>query len=167
MKGKHSKRRLDLSEEIGTIELVILEDIISKMRRSAIEQITLANSGHPGAALGFAEMNLAIYYGSNINPKDPYAPGSDIVINSTGHYSASDYATLALLRFFPEDDLAHFRKAGSRYEGHVSHKVPGVWLDTGILGQGLSAATGFSIANKLLGHDDVNITAKMGDGEQN
>lgn len=160
------KRRLD-EWDLSPEDISYLEDICNKARGLIIEMTTLAESGHPGGALGRVEMDALIYYGAKINPEKPFALGSDRVIDSAGHYSAATYAILALLGFFPEKDLAHFRKAGSRYEGHVTHKVPGIWLDTGILGHGLSAAAGFSLANNLLGYDDVHITVKMGDGEQN
>ena len=161
------KRRLDQGD-LSSDNISELEQRVNAARGLIIEMTTLAESGHPGGALGRAEIDALIYYGAKIDPNNPFKPGSDIVIDSAGHYSAGTYATLAAIGIIPKKEVAtHFRKTGSRYEGHVTHKVPAIWLDTGILGQGLSAAVGFSLANKLLGYDDVHITVKMGDGEQN
>lgn len=159
-------RRLDEGDLTPT-NISNLERMVNAARGLIIEMTTLAESGHPGGALGRAEMDMLIYYGAKIDPDNPFKLGSDIIIDSAGHYSAGTYATLALLGYFSEKDAAsHFRQVSSRYEGHVTSKVPGIWFDTGILGQGLSAAIGFSLANNLLGYGDVHITVKMGDGEQ-
>jgi len=160
------KRRFD-GRELFEEDIFDLEVCANLIRTLVIQQTTLANSGHVGGPLGRAETDAVLYHGAKIDPKDPFNPESDIIIDSAGHYSAGTYAALALRGFFPQEDLAHFRKARSRYEGHVSHKVPGVWLDTGILGQGFSAGIGFSLANKLLGNNDSFVFVKMGDGEQN
>lgn len=159
--------RLD-NGSLKSNEISTLEQVANEARVLAIEMTTLAKSGHIGGALGSVEMDAAIFHGASIDTKDPFKRGSDIIVSSAGHYSANHYAVLALGRYLPDKDeaAAHFRKAGSRYEGHVSHKVPTVWWDTGILGQGLSAGVGFALAYKVLGLNDAHVTVKMGDGEQ-
>jgi len=160
------ERRLDQGL-LSSDEIAKLETLSKKIRGNIIEMITLANSGHIGGALGSVETRLLTYYGAKIDPNDPFNLDNDVIIESAGHYSAGAYATLAALGFFPEQDLTHFRQKDSPYEGHVTHKVPGIWWDTGILGQGLSAGTAFSLAQELLGHEDTHIFVLMGDGEQN
>ncbi len=72
--------------------------------------------------------------------------------------------TLANEGYFPKDELKTFRKFGSRLQGHVHYKVPGVEFNTGSLGHGLSVANGIALGNKLL-HKTNKTYCLMGDGE--
>jgi transketolase len=112
------------------------------------------------------EMYLTLYHHANLRPGEPAWAERDRIVVSHGHTSPGVYAALADAGFFPRDEaVAHFRQAGSPFEGHVERVVPGVEWDTGNLGQGLSAACGFALASRLTGGDWHTFCA-MSDGEQ-
>ena len=156
-----------LNQELDEDQILALKVRADQARRNIIEMTTLAKSGHPGGPLGSADMDALIHYVAEIDKNDPFSLKNDIIIRSAGHYSAGDYAAKAQAGLFPADEaVSQFRKVGSIYEGHVSHKVSGVWIDTGVLGQGLSAGVGLALGSKMLGYDN-HIFVCMGDGEQN
>ncbi|RBP62583.1 transketolase subunit A [Alkalibaculum bacchi] len=143
-----------------------LKAIATNIRQSIIKEIANAASGHPGGSLSGVEILTLLYFEvMNIDPKDPKKAGRDKFVLSKGHASPLLYATLAERGFFEKEELLTFRKIDSRLQGHPDMKnVPGVDMSTGSLGQGLSAAVGMAIANKLDGND-AKVYALLGDGE--
>lgn len=147
-------------------DLEKLTNQAQKARAAIVTMTTLAQSGHPGGSMSTIDMLLTTYQLLNINPENPHDPLRDKVIVSHGHTSPAVYSTLALNGFFSLDDaITQFRLANSPFEGHIEPDVPGVEWATGNLGQGLSAATGFALADRM---QNINsqIFVFMGDGEQ-
>ncbi|MDW7675799.1 MAG: transketolase [Bacillota bacterium] len=143
-----------------------LREKATLMRREIVKMIGKAGSGHPGGSLSAADILTYLYFHEmNIDPKEPKKADRDRFVLSKGHAAPVLYATLALRGYFPMEELDGLRKLGSMLQGHPDmHKVPGVEMSTGSLGQGLSVANGMALADKLDGR--ANRTFVMvGDGE--
>jgi transketolase len=146
------------------------------IRALAMDAVQQANSGHPGAPLGMAEMAVALWGGRlKHNPLDPHWPDRDRFVLSNGHASMLLYALLHLTGYeLPMSELRNFRQLHSKTPGHPEVDVtPGVETTTGPLGQGLANAVGMALAEKLLaaefnrpGHTvvDHHTYVFMGDG---
>ena len=143
-----------------------LENISKEIRRSTIEQIYNAQSGHPGGSLSCADILTVLYFNQmNINPKDPNAEGRDRLVLSKGHSSPALYATLARKGYFDKSLLTDFRKINSNLQGHPDmNKVPGVDMSSGSLGQGLSVANGMALNSKM-DESGYRVYCILGDGE--
>jgi len=135
------------------------------IRALAMDAVQLANSGHPGAPMGMADMAVALW-GRHLshNPAHPHWANRDRFVLSNGHGSMLLYALLHLTGYdLPMDELKHFRQLHSRTAGHAEVGVtPGVETTTGPLGQGTANAVGMALAEKLLaaefnreGHTEV------------
>ncbi len=136
-----------------------LEAFATSCRRSIIEMTTSAKSGHPGGSLGCIDY-LSLLYTFILSQT-----GEKIVV-SNGHISPAVYSVLAELGYIPKKELLKgFRRIDYPYEGHVSRLVPGVWYGTGPLGTGVSAASGFALAEKIKNNQDTKVFALLGDGE--
>ena len=123
------------------------------IRFLSAEAVQKAKSGHPGAPMGLADAAVALY--SNFiqhNPIDPTWANRDRFILSGGHGSMLLYSILHLTGYdLSLDEIKNFRQWGSLTPGHPeSHLTPGVETTTGPLGQGISNATGFAIAEAWL-----------------
>jgi transketolase len=122
------------------------------LRGAILTMTTLAASGHPGGSMSSLEFYQVLYGYARLRPQEPSWPGRDRVVISHGHTSPGVYCALADNGFFDlEDAVAHFRQAGSIFEGHVERSVPGVEWSSGNLGQGLSAGVGSAVAARLTG----------------
>ncbi|MCP5286706.1 MAG: transketolase [Burkholderiaceae bacterium] len=146
------------------------------IRALAMDAVQQANSGHPGAPMGMAEIAVALWAGHLRH--DPAAPNwadRDRFVLSNGHGSMLIYALLHLTGYdLPMSELRNFRKLHSRTPGHPEVDVtPGVETTTGPLGQGITNAVGMALAEKLLarefnrdGHSvvDHRTWAFLGDG---
>jgi len=123
------------------------------IRALAMDAVQQANSGHPGAPMGMADMAVALW-GEHLkhNPGNPQWFDRDRFVLSNGHASMLLYALLHLTGYdLPLQELKNFRQFGSKTAGHpeVGH-TPGVETTTGPLGQGVSNAVGMALAEKLL-----------------
>ena len=137
----------------------------AKLRKTALQTIQTAGSGHIGGSLSLGEILSVLYfYKMKVDPKDPDRADRDRLVLSKGHCSPIMYSVLAMKGFFPMEDLAKFRKIDSIYSGHVEIHVPGVDMSAGSLGQGLSVALGMALYGKSRGlsYDAYCI---LGDGE--
>lgn len=147
-------------------ELSFYEETARKIRIDIVKAVTLAGSGHPGGSLSAADIITALYFGEmNIDPENPDMKGRDKFVLSKGHAVPAQYAALAERGYFPVSDMMTLRKLGSPFQGHGNmHKVPGIEMSTGSLGQGFSASVGMALANKL---DDngARVYTLLGDGE--
>lgn len=123
------------------------------IRALAMDAVQQANSGHPGAPMGMAEMAVALW-GRHLrhNPADPRWPDRDRFVLSNGHASMLLYALLHLSGYeLPMSELRRFRQLHSKTPGHPEVDVtPGAETTTGPLGQGLANAVGMALAEKLL-----------------
>lgn len=154
------------SEKLSGQTLEKFEELENIVRGDILTMTTIANSGHPGGAMSSADIYIVIYSLANVHPSYIENPTRDRIVVSHGHTSAGCYSTLGRLGFFNVDEaLAHFRKCGSPFEGHIEREVPGCEWSTGNLGQGLSAGCGFAVGSKIFNRDN-NIFVLMGDAEQ-
>jgi transketolase len=126
------------------------------LRALAMDAVQQANSGHPGAPMGMAEMAVALWTGHlRHNPAHPQWADRDRFVLSNGHASMLLYALLHLSGYdLPIDEIKRFRKLHSKTPGHPeSGLTPGVETTTGPLGQGFSNAVGFALAEKMLARE--------------
>ena len=130
-----------------------LDEMANALRALAMDAVQKANSGHPGAPMGMAEMAVALWGGHlRHNPANPKWADRDRFVLSNGHASMLLYALLYLSGYeLPLDELKRFRQLHSKTPGHPEVGLtPGVETTTGPLGQGLTNAVGFALAEKLL-----------------
>lgn len=140
-------------------QLAFVKVFAKSCRRSILQMVTNAQSGHPGGSLSCIDY-LSLLYVLRL------AESNEPIVVSNGHISPAVYSVLAELGVIPKERvIEHFRRADDIYEGHVNRKVPGVFYGTGPLGVGASVASGFAVAEKLKGSDEM-VFLLMGDGEQ-
>lgn len=143
----------------------------TRLRIECLKSIHKAQSGHTGGSLSAMDILVALYYG-DINGKpimkyDPEIPGwedQDYFILSKGHAAPALYAILADLGFFDKSELDYLRQVNAMLQGHPVHKIPGVTMTTGSLGQGFSAAHGLALALKA-DRKKNRVFTMLGDGE--
>ena len=146
------------------------------IRALAMDAVQQANSGHPGAPMGMADMAVALWARHlKHSPQNPHWFDRDRFVLSNGHGSMLIYALLHLTGYaLPMKELKNFRQLNSKTPGHPEvGYTPGIETTTGPLGQGVTNAVGMALAEKLLaqefnrpGHDVVNhhTYVFMGDG---
>jgi transketolase len=129
------------------------QQMASAIRALAMDAVQAANSGHPGAPMGMADMAVALW-GQHLqhNPANPHWMNRDRFVLSNGHASMLIYAVLHLTGYdLPMAELKAFRQLHSKTAGHPEMGItPGVETTTGPLGQGLTNAVGMALAEKLL-----------------
>jgi transketolase len=126
------------------------------IRALAMDAVQQANSGHPGAPMGMAEMAVALWSRHlRHNPANPHWADRDRFVLSNGHASMLIYALLHLTGYdLAMSELRNFRQLHSKTPGHPEVDVtPGVETTTGPLGQGITNAVGMALAEKLLAHE--------------
>lgn len=150
-------------------EIEEIKNTSKKLRRQILKMIHGSKSGHPGGSLSCIDiLNVLFTKCMKICPEgknNPEYDKRDRFILSKGHASAALYAILAHCGYFDESELSGFRKFGSKLQGHpCSHKVNGVEISTGSLGQGLSIGCGIALGLRL-DNSDSKVFVYMGDGE--
>ena len=142
------------------------EELAAKVRIDVIRAIHSAGSGHPGGSLSAADIVTALYFKEmNIDPADPAKADRDKFILSKGHAGPVQYAALAERGYYPVSEMMTLRKLGSKFQGHPNmHKVPGIEMSTGSLGQGISVSVGMALANKM-DENPGRVYTLVGDGE--
>ncbi|MFN3551019.1 MAG: transketolase [Endomicrobiia bacterium] len=136
-----------------------LRNLCKKFRKTILEIIYNAGSGHPGGSLSLVEILTTLYYlHLNHNPKDPFWEERDRVVLSKGHGCPALYVILSEFGYFSKDELKNLRKVGSILQGHPSRIyngtdeikfVPGIEVSTGSLGYGLSIGVGMALGFKM------------------
>ncbi|PKB73120.1 MAG: transketolase [SAR202 cluster bacterium Io17-Chloro-G7] len=142
-----------------------LQAIAQELRRDIIQTIFTAGSGHPGGSLSELDILVSLYF--RMMRHDPANPGwtnRDRLILSKGHASPGLYCVLAKAGYIDHEELSTFRKLDSRLQGHAHPMTPGVEMNSGSLGMGLSFALGCALAAKLDSRDSL-VYAILGDGE--
>ncbi len=127
--------------------------LANAIRALAMDAVQKANSGHPGAPMGMADIAEVLWRGVlKHNPKNPQWINRDRFVLSNGHGSMLQYALLHLTGYdLSIEDLKQFRQLHSRTPGHPEYGyTAGVETTTGPLGQGLANAVGFALAEKTL-----------------
>ena len=151
-------------------------DRANAIRALSMDAVQKANSGHPGAPMGMADIAEVLWRGYlKHNPANPHWANRDRFVLSNGHGSMLIYSLLHLTGYdLGIEDLKNFRQLHSRTPGHPEIRyTAGVETTTGPLGQGIANAVGFALAEKILaaqfnrpGHDivDHQTYAFLGDG---
>ena len=151
-------------------------ELANAIRALSMDAVQKANSGHPGAPMGMADIAEVLWNDNmNHNPVNPNWADRDRFVLSNGHGSMLIYSLLHLTGYdLSIDDLKQFRQLHSRTPGHPEYGyAPGVETTTGPLGQGITNAVGMAIAEKTMagqfnqkGHDivDHNTYVFLGDG---
>lgn len=138
-----------------------------RVRRTIVQMIGEAKSGHPGGSLSAVEVLVTLFFGGVMrhDPANPQWPDRDRFILSKGHGCPALYAVLALAGYTPFDQLKTLRKLGSIYQGHPDRRfIPALEASTGSLGQGLSIGLGMALAGRLDGRP-TRVYVVLGDGE--
>lgn len=146
-----------------------LPQIASQVRRDIVRMVTAAASGHPGGSLSATDFLTYLFFKEmNVTPETwrRSGEGLDQFFLSAGHISPVLYSLLARRGYFPVEELATFRRFGTRLQGHpsIERGLPGVNQAAGSLGQGLSVAIGAALA-KRLSDDPFTVYVLIGDGE--
>jgi transketolase len=152
------------------------KELANAIRALSMDAVQKANSGHPGAPMGMADIAEVLWRDYlNHNPTNPHWADRDRFVLSNGHGSMLIYSLLHLTGYdLPMEELKNFRQLHSKTPGHPEYGyTAGVETTTGPLGQGIANAVGFAIAERTLGaqfnRPDHNIVdhhtyAFMGDG---
>ncbi|CNK12098.1 transketolase [Yersinia aldovae] len=152
------------------------KELANAIRALSMDAVQKANSGHPGAPMGMADIAEVLWRDYlNHNPTNPHWADRDRFVLSNGHGSMLIYSLLHLTGYdLPMEELKNFRQLHSKTPGHPEYGyTAGVETTTGPLGQGIANAVGFAIAERTLGaqfnrpgHDvvDHHTYAFMGDG---
>ncbi|MGR5094204.1 transketolase [Vibrio maritimus] len=150
--------------------------LANAIRALSMDGVQQANSGHPGAPMGMADIAEVLWRSHlNHNPSNPEWADRDRFVLSNGHGSMLIYSLLHLTGYeLPIEELKNFRQLHSKTPGHPEYGyAPGIETTTGPLGQGITNAVGMALAEKTLaaqfnkdGHDIVDhyTYAFMGDG---
>ncbi len=151
----------------------LLQKQADTIRFLAADMVQKANSGHPGAPMGMADIATVLSSHLNINPSNAKWLNRDRLVFSGGHATGLVYSLLHLWGFNVSlIDMKNFRQTDSKTPGHPEYgHTHGIEITTGPLGQGIANAVGFSMASKyaqnLLGKDVINhkVYCLCGDGD--
>ena len=152
------------------------QKMADSIRFLAADMVQAANSGHPGAPMGLADIAVVLSEHLNHNPKNPDFLNRDRLVFSGGHATGLIYSLYYLWGYGLEvEDLKNFRQLDSLTPGHPEYgHTKGIEITTGPLGQGIANAVGFSMASKFVGAQvnsdtadliDHNVYCLCGDGD--
>ncbi|MBA1432736.1 MAG: transketolase [Epsilonproteobacteria bacterium] len=139
------------------------QKMANTIRFLAADMVQKANSGHPGAPMGLADIAVVLSEHLKHNPKNPSWLNRDRLVFSGGHATGLIYSLYYLWGYGLEiEDLKEFRQLDSKTPGHPEFgHTAGVEITTGPLGQGVANAVGFSMASKFMGAQVNSETAKL------
>ena len=139
------------------------QKMADSIRFLAADMVQAANSGHPGAPMGLADIAVVLSEHLNHNPKNPNWLNRDRLVFSGGHGTGLIYSLYYLLGYGLElEDLKNFRQLDSKTPGHPEFgHTTGIEITTGPLGQGIANAVGFSMASKFMGAQVNSDTAAL------
>ncbi len=139
------------------------QKMADSIRFLAADMVQAANSGHPGAPMGLADIAVVLSEHLSHNPKNPSWLNRDRLVFSGGHGTGLIYSLYYLWGYGLElDDLKNFRQLDSKTPGHPEFgHTEGVEITTGPLGQGIANAVGFAMGAKFVGAQTNSETAKV------
>ncbi|MDO8454449.1 MAG: 1-deoxy-D-xylulose-5-phosphate synthase N-terminal domain-containing protein, partial [Sulfurimonas sp.] len=139
------------------------QKMANTIRFLAADMVQAANSGHPGAPMGLADIAVVLSEHLNHNPKNPFWLNRDRLVFSGGHGTGLIYSLYYLWGYGLEiSDLKNFRQLDSKTPGHPEFgHTAGVEITTGPLGQGIANAVGFAMASKFVGSQVNSETAAL------
>lgn len=144
-----------------------IEEKANAIRRTVIEMLVAAGSGHTAGPLGMADIFAAFYFHILAHdPKNPLWEERDRLVLSNGHIVPVRYATMAHAGYFPVSETLTLRKFGSKLQGHPERtRFPAMETTSGPLGSGLGQAAGIALGAKMDGKK-FRVYCLMSDGEQ-
>ena len=143
-----------------------LKQKCEQLRLNLIHLIHSGKTGHTGGDLSVLNVLTVLYYRVlNVDPTNPKMPERDRLVLSKGHCAEALYCVLCDKGFISQDELDQYGKDFAHLGGHPDVTIPGVEINTGALGHGLSAGVGMALAAKKL-KKAYKTYVVMGDGEQ-
>lgn len=138
----------------------------AQIRKAALRAMNAFHGGHVGGSMSMSDLMAALYgEAMKVDPKNPQWEERDWLVVSKGHCGPAVYGTLALMGYFPEDELDTLNKEGTRLPSHCDrNRTPGIDMTTGSLGQGVSAAVGIAWGMQYQKKPNYVYTI-LGDGE--
>ena len=156
-----------MSKMAKNLTIEELETKAGEIRKSIIEMLVTAGSGHSAGPLGLADIFAALYF--DVLQHDPTKPDweeRDLLLLSNGHCVPVQYAAMAHAGYFPLSELKTLRKLGSRLQGHPERtKLPGLETTSGPLGCGISQAAGMALSLQMQDIHHRWVYCITGDGE--
>lgn len=135
------------------------------LRRDIVDIIVSGGGGHIGGDMSSVEIMLALYHRMNVSPDRQDDPDRDRFVLSKGHCVETLYAVLAERGFLDIEEVkAQFSRFGSEYIGHPHNTIPGIEMNSGSLGHGLSVCVGMALAGRM-SKKNYRVYTVMGDGE--
>ncbi len=136
-----------------------------ELRQDVLDIIVSGGGGHIGGDMSSMEIMLTVYSRMHVDPTRPKDPDRDRFVLSKGHCVETLYAVLADKGFLSLEEVkAKFSRFGSEYIGHPHNTLPGIEMNSGSLGHGLSVSVGMALAGKMDGRA-YRVYTLMGDGE--
>lgn len=135
------------------------------LRRDIVDIIVSGGGGHIGGDMSSVEIMLTLYHRMNVSPEKQDDPDRDRFVLSKGHCVETLYAVLAERGFMDIEEVkAQFSRFGSEYIGHPHNTLPGIEMNSGSLGHGLSVSVGMALAGRM-SKKSYRVYTVMGDGE--
>ena len=136
------------------------------LRKDVLDMIVAGNGGHIGGDMSVIDALMTLYFRvMNISPENIDSENRDMFVLSKGHCVEALYAVLAAKGFFSIDEVMQkFMRFGTQFIGHPNNKLPGIEMNSGSLGHGLSVCVGMALAAKM-NKSHRRIYTIMGDGE--
>ena len=137
-----------------------------ELRKDVLDMIMSGKTGHIGGDMSVMDILTVLYFKQmHVNPVNPEDPDRDRLILSKGHSVEAYYAVLAAKGFLDRREVIEtFSQFGSPYIGHPNNKLPGIEMNSGSLGHGLSVSVGMALAGKM-DRRDYRVYTVLGDGE--
>ncbi len=147
-------------------KIIELKKFAADIRIAAMEEFRAIGIGHVGGSMSVCDLIACLYGGvMRLDPANPKWEQRDRFIMSKGHAGPAMYAALALLGYFPREELKTINRLGTRLPSHTDmNRTPGVDMTTGSLGQGFSSGLGIAMGCKKKGLDSY-VYILLGDGE--
>jgi len=148
------------------MDAIELKQKSEELRLNLINLVHSGGTGHIGGDLSVLNVLTVLYYHTlDVDPMNPSMPHRDRFVLSKGHCAEALYCVLCDKGFISKDELEQYGKDFAHLGGHPDRSIPGVELNTGALGHGLSAGVGMALAAKMQrAHYKTYVV--MGDGEQ-
>jgi transketolase len=152
-----------------SIDRMTIEGVSQKartMRRSIVRMVGVGKAGHLGGSLSITDVVAALYFRKmKLDKNNPRWEERDYFLLSKGHAALAQYAALAEMGYFSENEIDHLKSLESMLQGHPDmSRTPGIEANTGSLGQGLSIACGIAAGLKI-DKSDRRVYCVVGDGE--
>lgn len=136
-----------------------------ELRKDVLDIVYKSKSGHLGGDFSVMDILVTLYYKHlNVSPKQVADPNRDLFVLSKGHSVEALYAVLCDKGFFTREEMLTHSEFKSKFIGHPNNKIPGIEMNSGSLGHGLSVCVGMALGGKM-DQKSYRVYTVMGDGE--